>query len=370
MIEDTNTAPAADATSLPDTDGRSVRDEIIAAMSATSDGAPKDSSSSAPAPKEDKPASAPQEKARDEQGRFAKAATQAEAPPAADAAKAVDAAPAAPNEDAQRAPAVAPPRGWSIQAKAAFDTLPDHVKEAIAKREAEVDAGFSKYRGLDRHVQSFSKAGVDLSEAIDRYQAAEQDLANDPVGGFARLAQVMGIDHIQLAQHWLGQAGVEQNNASQDGQAIPLAVQNHIRNLEQRLSSFESQFNGERQSKAMNEVEAFLADPANKYADNVLPHMERLIIAARNGGQQMSLSEAYEAATWANPEVRALLIQDRLNASQAEQTKAAAAAAQKAKQASLSVTGSPTPGVSTSGASNRSVREELEEAFALSRGRA
>lgn len=319
----------------------------------------------------DKATQTAQERARDETGKFAKAEAKAAQEAAPEAAKAQEQAVKTEQqpqtEQTAQPTVIAAPRGWPVAAKAAFDTLPDVVKQAVAEREANIDKGFAKYSGLDRHVQEFERNGVKLADAVDRYRAAEQDLTNDPVGGFARLANVMGIDPIQLAQAWLGQ---QQDPNNSNGQAVPPAVQNHIRQLEQRLSRFENQITGERQSKAMSEAEKFLSDPANKYADNVIGDMEQIIKVARASGQEVSLKDAYDRACYASPEIRNLLIEDQFKArTKAEQDKAAQAAS-KAKGSALSVTGSPVAGVSASGTSNRSLREDLEEAFASSRGRA
>jgi len=326
-------------------------------------------------------ADAKSERSRDELGRFAKEVKEAQ-----DAAAAQQAAqaPAKPAEQAQEAPqeqgqpaqqGQRPPPGWSPQAKSEFDKLSPAVREAVIRREEEVNRGLSKlaeYKGLDPYVNMARSAGTDLPQALERYVAAEQFLEKSPVEGLLWLAQNYGITPQRLVQAMSGQAQIPQQPYQQgmpqpQPAAIPPVIQQRLDALTQTVQTIQS----ERLSQQMGQIDAaletFLADPANRYAENVAAEMAPLISARRSSNPKEAYSDtlkwAYQKAVWANDEIRPLLLNEQLEA----RTQAATAAAKQARAASRSVVGSPTPGVSTGQAPAPTLRDEI--ARQLSAGR-
>ena len=93
--------------------------------------------------------------------------------------------------------------------------------------------------------------------------------------------------------------------------------------------------------------------------------MSHLALAAKQAGQPLPpLKELYESAVWANPSTREKLrTADTQQAEQKRKDEARAKAA-AAKKASSSVTGAPGPGQATNQGrqSDKSLREQLEEA--------
>lgn len=264
-------------------------------------------------------------------------------------------------ETAAEGASLTPPPGWSVEAKTAFDTLPDAVKAAVAQREQEVNQGFAKlqdYKGLDPYVDMARSNGKDLSQVVQAYMNAEDLLQKDFVGGVKQLCQFYNVTPEQLASQ-LG------------GQPAEGETQQHLNPLLERINSLEGMVRGQVESQTQaertrveNETSAFFADPANKYASNVSEEMAALIKSGKAG----SLKEAYDAALWLNPETRQLLINEQVNARSSAEADQAQAATEKAKAAAKSVTGSPLPGANpdTSGPA-QSLREELEQAFAAGR---
>lgn len=302
------------------------------------------------------------ERARDESGKF-KAAEQAATMP--DAAVKPDT-----TSNGATAPAIAaPPGGWSVASKAVFDTLPDTVKADITKREAEINQGFAKYSGLDRYVQEFEAAGVRLPDAVAAYRAAEQQLTNDFPTGIEGLCGQFGIHPVALAQHILQKYG-QAPQGQQNGQVqVDPRLQQYIAGLEQKVNGIEQNLKSEKLNAVQTDIQKFIADPSNKFVDNVVDSMTDLIKVSRDKGTPISLKDAYDAACWLNPETRQLLINEQISATSKGAIDKASKAANQARAAAASVTGAPIHGVSPDGASRRSLRDEIKANMDASMGR-
>ncbi|MCW2112480.1 hypothetical protein QIH87_14250 [Bradyrhizobium elkanii] len=253
----------------------------------------------------------PPAEGRDEKGRFVAkpAAAPAQAEQGKDAAQ--QDAPAA-AADQQHPKTAAPPTSWSPTAKAAFNELPQPVKDAIAKREDEVNNGFAKlaeYKPLDRWIEEAKKGGTDLATAVATYRGMELELQKDFVNGIALIAQRQGVSPLHLAQGIVARFG---GGPSQNGQ--PGAQhQPHQQgptvdpSIAARLDGLEKTFRNQQQATVNDEIERFASDPKHPYFHNVRETMGHLM----NAGQATSMADAYEKACWANPEIRALLIKEQ-----------------------------------------------------------
>ena len=303
------------------------------------------------------------ERVRDEQGRFTKAEQDAADAKALDAKPAVEAKPAEPQaptqpeaEEQKTATATAPPPGWSIAAKAEFDKLPPAVREAVAKRETEINQGFAKlteYKGLDPYVEMAKRSGTTITQALEGYTRAEQVLATDFVNGVRDLCRYYNFNPAQLAQE-LGLATPGNQPPAQNDPISP--VFQKVSALEQRLAQYEQQREMEEQQAVNGTLQQFASDPANRYFENVKMDMGRFIQA----GMATDLKDAYDKACWANPEIRALQIRE----AQQPAIQQRAQAVSQARQASKSIpTGAPIPGVQQGNAAPKSIRGALDEAW-------
>lgn len=298
------------------------------------------------------------QRVRDEQGRFAKPGDPVQTPNSSSA-----------NPQAQGGPqtgTIAPPASWSATAKAEFVKAHPAIQQEVLKREGDIAAGKAQwdqkaeaYNRLDAILaprrERFQLAGLDDTRAIQTLFAAQDFLERDPVNAIAYLARQAGVD--------LRRFGAQ----GAPGQAAQPPMPPHLQALFQEVNTLKStlaqqhqQAQQVTQSEFSAQVKAFADDPKNVYFANVLPDMTVLL----KSGQAQTLQEAYERATWANPETRALLIKDQRQTSAAEQEQARRAKANAARLASGSVTGSPAPGSSSaSGGPAPSLRDELERAF-------
>ena len=271
--------------------------------------------------KAEKPVNTGDNRQRDPQGRFANSPAEKVA------------APLAPGQQApQEAPQAArPPGSWSPEAKAAFGTLPPTVQAAIAKREAETENGFrvyQNYKGLEEFQPYMDRAGVSHAEVMRRALDWERATVNDPIGAARHLLQLRGVDPRLAAQALMNP------NAPNPRIAPPQQPQIDVRGEVDRVF---------REREINSTVQQFLANPEHVHAELVSDHMAALI----KQGVAKDLTEAYQMATWANPEIRATLIQR-------SQTQAPAgvraAQAVQARSAAKAITGAPSRGNTPNGA--------------------
>lgn len=316
---------------------------------------------------------APATPARDEQGRFAKKEGDQEASPDGKEPAKTEPAAGEPEkpEDGKQERYAGPPPGWSVAAKAAFDELPDPVKQAISKREEEIDRGFAKlkeYKELEPYSDLARQHNVKLSDMMQRYYAADQYLQKDPVNAILWLCQNYGVDPRRFAQ------GGQQEQPQQPQQIDP-AMQpllQKINSLEEqlgRVQSLEQSFYSDKLGQLNNQVERFFADPKNRYAENVADQMVALIQQANASGQPVDLAQIYETACYMNPDVRQQLISERVTADQRQKAETAKQTVDQARAAGASITGGPSASTPTAEPDTENLRALLESNYAALAGR-
>jgi hypothetical protein len=304
---------------------------------------------------------------RDDKGRFvAKTESTEEDPKAVEAPK--EAKTEAPALEASKG-AMRPPPGFSIASKVAWDkeTLsPEEwaaAKADIAKREQEVDNGFKRYGGLGKFAEEAERNGTTLQSAVSDYVGIETALRQNFIGGIEFICQRMGVDPRQLSQvmgarynpagQGAGQSAEVPASAQQvpqqPVQAIdPRAIAEHVTNV----------VRAEAEQRELNsQIASFSADPTNKFFPDVRQDMAKIVQA----GKADNIKDAYEAACWLNPEIRAILI----NEANGGRNKEAAAAASKSRSAAKAIGGAPAPGVNPDMAGHRknlSLDEEIRAA--------
>lgn len=330
------------------------------------------------------PASLPVERpagqpARDDQGRFAKAQQDAAAAAAQqqDPARAAQQQQAAleAQQQAQQPARAAPPPGWSVPAKQAYEALPQPVKDAIAKREEEVARGLSKlaeWKDVEPFRDLAAQHGTTVGKALEAYTAAERLLATNPVEGFKFLANKFQVDLRQVAQMIYGngaQPGRQQPGPANGGHQPPPAVLaplfQEVQALRAAVNQQQQADTAQKRNRAESDIMSFAADPTNKWFDNVLPQM----VSLYQSGQAKTLKEAYDTACWTNPEVRAALISEQQAADLGRRRTDANAAAASARRAAGSITGSPSAGASPAGGSDpATIDDALELAWSRSAG--
>ncbi|MCJ9691605.1 hypothetical protein MOV76_08140 [Rhizobium sp. PRIMUS64] len=313
-------------------------------------------------------ASSNTDRQRDEHGRFAPKEADKGTPAAGAVPKPVD-APAAGNAAtaAPQTPAVAPeqqpaatthrvPPGWSAEAKAQFGTLPPEVQAAVAKREQEVDNGFrvlQDYKGLEEFTPIVRQAGTTHADVMRKAIDWEQSLIRDPVNTVIHVAKMAGVNLSALVNGQTEQILQRQpQQAQQQPRPQPVNVEATV---EQVL----------RKRDTETQVNAFISDPANVHAEAVLDDMVALISA----GRAANLKDAYDAACWMRPDIRQQLISQTAQPA-IDPNAQRAAAADQARKASRSISGSSAPGPTRGVAADQptSIRDSLRSAMHAARG--
>jgi hypothetical protein len=346
------------------------------------DGSPPIAPDAAQPAQPPEPSSAPGP-ARDEQGRFARAeagvtppvtpaSAQTPPPPAGSPA-----APAQPDAPVQR---VAPVR-WSVAEKAAYAKADPILQDAIAKREVEMANGaakYAEYKPLDPYLDMARNAGVSLSDTLKIYTDIDTAMGKDVVTGLGMIMDNIGIDARTVCAEWarrlgmLGNGGVQPAPPPQPGPGSSPAVDPRLDQLIPIVSDIASQFHSTRLKQVEDDITAFWADPKNPYAENVAPLMAQLMEEAKRHGKVLTLREAYDQAVWQNPEIRELLINERLTSTAGSIPGGRTAVASKARAAAKAVTGAPTGGTPPAAASSEklSLRDTIVAAVEQSGGRA
>ncbi len=304
---------------------------------------------------------------RDEQGRFAPKAVDnaigaAEGAAAASAALAAQQAAQPPAVATEQLPAATThrvPPGWSAEAKAQFATLPAEVQAAVAKREQEVDNGFrvlQDYKGLEEFTPIVRQAGTTHADVMRKAIDWERSLQQDPINTVIHVARVAGVNLSALVNGQTDQILQRQpQQVQQQPQPQPINVEATV---EQIL----------RKRDTETQVNAFVSDPANVHAEAVLDDMVALISA----GRASNLKDAYDAACWMRPDIRQQLISQVAPPAPTpavpDPNTQRAAAADQARKAARSISGSSAPGPTRATAEQpTSIRDSLRSAMDAAR---
>ncbi len=326
-------------------DGLSLREALANALADAGEGAA--AASVPPA------AAAP---ARDPDGRFARSSdrpgpqspNEPDGPPTP--AKA-GGEPAAGPGAADAARTTAPPPSWSAAAQAEFQSLPEHIRKEVLKREADMERGRAQWQsGAERlnrldavlgpRADYIRMRGMDEAGAIQALFAAQDLLERDPIEGLRHIARTYGVDPRALAM-----AGApQQPQGATSPQAQPPApfasLAREVETLKGALAQQRQRAEAAHKAGVLSQVEAFAADPANLYFENVRERMAALLRAET----AKDVAEAYQQAIWSDPDVRSQLLRQQAAERPGGPSDAARAKAAQARHASGSITGSPSPG--------------------------
>lgn len=337
-------------------------------------------------PKEEPAKAEPEQRARDEEGKFIKgqqkrhtpASTpqktppaQAE-PPAKEPTQALEPAAAEPETPELKFGAVTvdlkrPPSSWKPAAKAVWNSLPDTVKAEVYRRETDfsnsvlngpmkqnADFGQSVKQIVEPYIPLIESEGGTPEKAIgDLLKTAALFRSSNQGAKLNALFQLDSQFNAGLRQHFQQsvQNEIARLTGGQTGQ-VPAQPQGQpqtfmdprVDQIMQSLQQQERTRMEEQERIANSATDSFLAsknekgEPLFPFVDNVIDDMTDRVGAIRKMNPAMAhndvLKQAYDAAVWANPETRAVLISQ----TQAEQT-AAAQTAQRAAQAKRATVG-------------------------------
>lgn len=310
---------------------------------------------------------------RDASGRFAtKAEREAEEQKAA---AAVTEQPSSEQKPAQGQPAVAaqpatngPPAFLSIAGKAKWQAVPNDIKADIQRWQGEIakgEAAAQQFGDLKPYAELATRQGTTISRALDHYLGIEDLIRRDMGAGLSQIVQNSGLTHQQaaslfsdLARRFGGNPG-QTNGQTQPAAADPndplmelitpflAPLQTELQTLRTQLSSREQAEQKAQVDSMVAQITKFAADPKNIYYREVEADIGRLFksgMVALTGNPAADLQTAYDTAIRMHPEISTALQEQRF----AERTEAARRqeqeAADKARKASRSISGSRIPG--------------------------
>lgn len=236
------------------------------------------------------------------------------------------------------AEAFKPPQSWKPGAREHFAKLPPEVQAEVARLDKETV-------GVLRESANARKFAESFNQVVSPYMGAIQSEGGNPlqtVHGLLQTAQALrGPGKAQVVANIIRQFGVSEESLVEalQGQApqghgraaAPAPAQTEFRDprvdqmLEQRAQALTQR--AHRDTAAFSEKAEFIED--------VRHHMALLLKEAADRGQGMTLEEAYDAACWANKDVRGTL--QKREAAKAN----AQASTQRARAASSSIRSQP-----------------------------
>ena len=262
-----------------------------------------------------------EERPRDETGKFVAAEKPTESPKTEAEAQ------------PEASEAIRPPPGWSAESKAAFNSLPDHLKGDVIKREKEIADGFkskdeklNRYQEIEQVLSSarpiYQKNGVQSdAEAIKRLFAWESYIRSNPQQAIQEIARQYGVT---LAPD---------SPTSQAQDDIPQwarAILDRSETESQRLARLEAENAQQQQAAIAQDLTSFSKD--KPYFERVRVQMGQLMQA----GLATDLQGAYQKAIALNPEIQAEIKSDEEAKKLIEQQKHNQERVQKAAQAAVS----------------------------------
>ena len=267
----------------------------------------------------------------------------------------------------------APPPSWTIKSKSAWDNLPAEVKADIAKREREVANGLAElrdYKDLKPYAALAKKHNTTISAALKHYTGMEDLLRKDVGTGLAVILQNYGYNQQQaaqlfgtLAQKFGGKAPAQNGHAQPNGNGAQMPkpgdplydmlkpfiepLQNEVKQLRESQSSQVEANRTASQQSLERAITSFASKPENRYFTELEETMMRLFetgMVPLTGNHEGDLRTAYDLAANMVPDVQNALIEQRVSAQTEAKRKKDQEAANKAKSASRSISGSAVPG--------------------------
>jgi len=314
-------------------------------------------------------------RARDEKGRFQPKIGEQPGAPAAPAAAAGEQPAAAAGEQPPKGTPYAP-ASWSPAEREAWETVPPAAKEAIARRELEINRALQETTTSRRALESLQGVvspylqniraanGGDVVGAMKQFFEYDNRLRHgtqlEKAQAITALIKGYGVD-IQALDNSLAGAAPNPQHAQQSAAAAQQAAVQRL--LQQELAPFRQMMQAQQQATAgrINQtIEQFATDPKNKHFAVVQGPMADLLELAERQNRQMSLQDAYDAACWQNPEIRTILLKEVASQSAGTGTQAA----QRARAVAVGIKSGPRatlPGAG--GNANNSRLDDLAAAF-------
>ena len=269
--------------------------------------------------------------------------------------------------EVEPAKVIDPPVSWSAEAKALWGELSPAIQQQVLKRETDTNTALQdraeKLKGYEPLTAALEPVGEHLrlngmtnESYVTQLVAADQFLRRSPAEAIQWLARSYGVD-------------LSTANAEPDGEPVNpqyAALEQRVGQLTNYLETQATGAAASQHANASSEIEAFKSDPANLHFEAVKASMGALMDAK----EATSLKDAYDQATWKNPEIRAQILADQKAEEMAKRDKEAKERATEAVR--VAGTNLSSRGTSGNGAtpSNLSMEEEMAQTYDAHQGAA
>lgn len=239
-----------------------------------------------------------------------------------------------------------PPQSWKPAAREQFAKLPPEVQAEVARLDRETVGVLRESANARRFAESFqqvvgphaaaiqAEGGNPLQTVQSLLQTAQALRGPGRAQVVANIMRQFGVSEDALVRALEGQAPAQGGQEAPPGQYRDPRVDqlfNHLQAAHQQRQEATS-------TRAHQDVATF--GEKAEFLEDVRPHMAALLADAGQRGQAMTLEDAYDAACWANKEIRAILQQREA----AKAANASQASTQRARQASSSIRTQPASG--------------------------
>jgi hypothetical protein len=277
------------------------------------------------------------------------------------------------------------PVSWRPEVREKWSALTPEVQHEVLRREREVSDVLRQSADARKFMDGFKELvnpyqqffAAENSTPMQGFQHYLQTSALLRIGAPAQKASAIadiiknfGVDlqmlDSELAKRYGGggtsSATPQVDPAYQQLQQQFAPVIDYVNQLRQR----EQQVLQQTDQKLTQSLEEFMADEKNEFVNDVREEMADILEIAARRGQSMSLQDAYSRAIMLHPTISKVVEQRRLATSLSQQSQAA----QRARNAAVSVPSSGAPSHQGNSRASGNLRSDLESAFdALENGR-
>lgn len=252
------------------------------------------------------------------------------------------------------------PKTWRKEALAAWETLPQVVKDEVAKREEDMFKGIETYKQGAQIGQNFQNT---ITPHMDHLQRAGVNVYEE-INGLLEYGKVMRfgtqMEKMQLLSTIAQEYNIDLLDLAESTPALPYidpavkALQNEVNTLKSSRQQEESQRTLQVRQENQAKIDTFSTDPKHEHFSLLEPEMSAFI----STGVCKTLEEAYEKALWANPVTRAKE-QQRQTAELKAQSEARIKVAKTATSANLQTNARPASATTPQGSMDDTMRETL-----------
>lgn len=274
------------------------------------------------------------------------------------------------------------PVSWSPEERQGWEAMSPAHQQAVLRREQEISRTLASTADARRFAS-------EVQQALAPYMPMIQAEGGTPVRAIESVMQTAAIlrtappmQRAQAVADLISQFNVDPQmldaalvtrlqggQPAQDPYApIMQMIDQRMQPVQQFMSSLEQRREAQQQQiaqEAQQTLEEFAADPKNEFMADVADDMADILEMAAQRGRQMSLQDAYKRATMLHPEVSRVIEARKGQVGAAQQT----AAARRARNAAVSVSGTGAPSGSSDDDEGDDVRSALSAAFRQSANR-